>query len=197
MEHTLIARLTARLAGTALLGLTLASVGPAAAGAAPMPDPCLQALAFEKTAAIDSNSAQARYDSAVAGLTANTRCTDHQMQLVNEGYLLSMRAAAAHDLRIGDWQRDMTRANALLTQCTGYPGIARTRVADDCRTQMQNNKKVTDIYAAQAAASARPKPSAMPAAAASPAAGTPSTASPAPRASTAPRTVVPVPTPPH
>jgi hypothetical protein len=197
MEHSYIARLTARLAGSALLGLSLTAIGPAAAGAAPMPDPCLQALAFEKSAAIDSNSAQARYDSAVAGLTANTRCTDQQMRLVNEGYLLSMRAAAAHDLHIGDWQRDMTRANSLLTQCTGYPGIAKTRVADDCRTQMQNNKKVADIYAAQAAASARPKPSATPAAGASPPAGMSSSASPAPRTSTTPRTVVPVPTPPH
>jgi hypothetical protein len=194
MDRTTV-RLTARVAGTALLGLILASFGPAPAGAAPMPDPCAQALAYEKSAANDTNSAQARYDSAVAGLTANTRCNDQQMHLVNEGYLLSMRAAAAHDLHIGDWQRDVTRANSLLTECTGFPGIVRTRVADDCRTQIQNNKHVMDIYAAQAAASARPKPSTAPAA--SPAAGMSSSASPAPRASTPPRTVVPVPTPPH
>ena len=191
MEHVK-ASLTARLAGAVLLALVLGTVSPPAGAA---PGPCEQALSYEKTAAQDSNPAQARYDSAVAGLSANARCNDQQMRLVNEAYLLSMRAPAEHDLRIGNWERDLTRANALLTECTGFPGIARTRVADDCRTQMQNNQRLAGIYAAQAAASARPKPSSTPAGApASSAAPLPAPATP--RASTMPRTVVPLPTPP-
>ena len=151
IEHT-ITRLNARLAGTALLALLLSTLFAPAAGATPVPrDPCAQALAYEKFASQDLVAAQARYDSSVAGLGANARCNDQQMRLVNEAYLLSMRAPAEHDLRIGNWERDLTRANSLLTECTGFPGLARTRVADDCRTQIQNNQRLAGIYAAQAA----------------------------------------------
>jgi hypothetical protein len=151
------------------------STGPNAA--------CNQALAYEKVAANDSSTRQAAYDAVAAGLAANQRCNDAQMRLVNEAYLLSMRAPAEHELKIGNWQRDMTRANMLLTQCANWPGIRGTRAATNCMTQRSYNeliaKKLTTI------------PTPMP--------GTPrpATAPPAPAASGAPRPMVaPPPTPP-
>ena len=193
----------APLAGFALIGF-VAALAPAAALAAPRPatpaaaaatprsmNPCDVALEYERTAARDDVPRQAAYDSAVAGLAANVHCTDGQMHLVNEAYLLSMRAVSEHDLKIGDWSRDLTRANALLTQCTGFPGLARTKVATDCRAQIAGNQHVAAVFSAQAAAAAatpRPAaPAATPARAASPGpAGT----------SPTPRPPVPLPTPP-
>ena len=65
------------------------------------------------------------------GLAANQRCPDAQMKLVNEAYLLSMRAPAEHDLKIGDWQRDYARANMLLAQCSTWPGLKGSVAGQD------------------------------------------------------------------
>ena len=139
---------------------TFAVAAPAASG-----DACTQALAFEKTASSDGASAQARYDASVLGLAANQRCSDAQMKLVNEAYLLSMRAPAEHDLKIGDWRRDYARANMLLTQCSGWPGLKGTVAGKDCADQRRYNeliaKKLT-TPPAPAAAAASPVPSASP-----------------------------------
>jgi hypothetical protein len=124
------------------LAVVLAPLGAPAAPAAPN-DACHQALEYEKTAASDTVSRQASYDSAVAGLTANQRCADAQMKLVNEAYLLSMRAAAEHELKIGNWQRDFDRANMLLAQCTNWPGLKGTSAATNCATQRQYNQIMT------------------------------------------------------
>ncbi len=125
-------RLSGRLALTAAAAIAFAAVlAPLPAPAAPN-NACTQALEYEKTAASDSVTRQAAYDSAVAGLTANQRCTDAQMKLVNEAYLLSMRAAAEHELKIGNWQRDFERANMLLTQCTNWPGLRGKKAGTDC-----------------------------------------------------------------
>jgi hypothetical protein len=144
---------------------------------------CNQALAYEKVAANDSSTRQAAYDAVAAGLAANQRCNDPQMRLVNEAYLLSMRAPAEHELKIGNWQRDMTRANMLLTQCANWPGIRGTPAATNCMTQRSYNelitKKLTTIPS--------PRPGTPP----------PAAASAAPAASGAPRPMVaPPPTPP-
>jgi hypothetical protein len=140
---------------------------------------CAQALAYEKRAANDSTTAQARYDSAVAGLTANRNCHDSQMHLVNEGYLLSMRAPAEHDLKIGNWQRDLDRANMLLTQCTNWPGLRGTRAGIDCDTQRRYNTIIAKTLTTQP---------------------TPPPATPTPAATAAPpgpaRSAMPLPTPP-
>jgi hypothetical protein len=147
----------------------LAAPAPApassAAPAAPSTGPneaCNRALEYEKTSANDTVSRQASYDSAVAGLTANVRCNDPQMKLVNEAYLLSMRAAAEHELKIGNWQRDIERANMLLAQCTNWPGLRGKKAGNDCATQRQYNL-IT-------AKTANTVPSARPAATGSPAA---------------------------
>lgn len=99
----------------------------------------MRALTLEKTAANDAVSRQAAYDAAVAGLAANQSCPDAQMHLVNEAYLLSMRAPAAHDLHVGDWRRDLARANDLLLQCANWPGLKGTKAGQDCVTQRQYN----------------------------------------------------------
>ncbi len=174
-----------------------AAGSPNVATAAPDPG-CTQALAYEKTAALDSASAQARYDSSVAGLAANQRCGDAQMHLVNEAYLLSMRAPAEHELRVGSWQRDLQRANMLLQQCTNWPGIRGTAAASNCSTQLRYNETVAKNYtspptpvpvAPAPAASNRPSPgpgsSSAPAPRLGPAVAPP--APPQPAASTAPR----------
>ena len=140
-------------------------VTPRPASAAPN-DGCRQALEYEKAAASDSATRQAAYDSAVAGLAANQRCTDPQMKLVNEAYLLSMRAPAEHDLKIGNWQRDITRANMLLVQCTNWPGLRNSRAGSDCATQKRYNDIIAKTLTAPpptAAPSARPAPPTPPA----------------------------------
>jgi hypothetical protein len=136
-------------------------------GAAP-PDACAAALAYERTASADGVSRQAAYDAAVAGLTINQTCANPQQRLLNEAYLLSMRAAAAHDLNVGDWRRDLARADTLFTQCTTTPGLANTQAAKDCRTQLTYNRR----YEA-AASAASPAPTAAPA--------SPGPATPAPK----------------
>ena len=136
-----------RTSGTLGLAACAASLFLALAGgprpAAAAPDACAQALAYEKTAASDGVSTQARYDSAVAGLSANQGCRDAQMHLVNEAYLLSMRAPAEHDLKIGNWHQDITRADMLLLQCTNWPGLKGTKHAADCETQRRYNAQIT------------------------------------------------------
>lgn len=136
----------ARALALAAALIVAASVAPAQAQQQPNPA-CYQALAYEKTAANDSSTRQAAYDAAVAGLAANQRCNDAQMKLVNEAYLLSMRAAAEHELKVGNWHRDMTRADMLLTQCANWPGLKNTKAGTDCDTQRRYNdiiaKKLT------------------------------------------------------
>jgi hypothetical protein len=161
----------AQIRATAAMTLAAATVFAFAAVVAPRPAPaapndgCMQALAYEKAAANDSATRQAAYDSAVAGLAANQRCADSQMKLVNEAYLLSMRAPAEHDLKIGDWRRDITRANMLLIQCTNWPGLRNTRAGADCATQRRYNEIITKTLAVQpsAAPSTRPAPPTPPA----------------------------------
>lgn len=138
--------------GRPTLALAAAAAVLVAAFAAPAPAPaapasCDTALAYEKTAASDSVSAQARYDSAIAGLSANQGCRDAQMHLVNEAYLLSMRAPAEHDLHIGNWRRDLDRANMLLTQCANWPGLKGTRAGGDCDTQRRYNDVIAKTLA--------------------------------------------------
>ena len=140
-------RLIARLALAFVVALAPA-LSPPRAVAAPAPDACARALALEKTAASDSAAAQERYDAAVAGLTANLTCSDSQMHLVNEAYLLSMRAPAAHDLHVGDWRRDLARANDLLLQCANWPGLKGTKAGQDCLTQRQYNAIIAKALSA-------------------------------------------------
>jgi hypothetical protein len=170
-------RVLVRLPALAAAAIVAASIvaGPGArpAGAA---DACSRALEYEKAAATDKASAQARYDSAVAGLAANASCGDAQMHLVNEGYLLSMRAPAEHDLHIGNWQRDLDRANMLLTQCTNWPGLRGTAAGTNCAAQIRYNGIIAKNLTSQP----------TPAPAASNAPGAAPGASPAPATSAAP-----------
>ena len=143
------------LALAALLTVAASVASVCAPAQAQQPNPaCSQALAYEKTAANDSSTHQAAYDAAVAGLATNQRCNDAQMKLVNEAYLLSMRAAAEHELKVGNWQRDITRANMLLTQCANWPGLKNTRAGTDCDTQRRYN----DIIAKKLATPPAPRP---------------------------------------
>jgi hypothetical protein len=155
-------RLSGPLALAAAIAVGIVAVlAPLPAPAAPT-DACKQALDYEKTAASDSVSRQAAYDSAVAGLGANQRCADAQMKLVNEAYLLSMRAGAEHELKIGNWQRDFERANMLLTQCTNWPGLRGTKAGTDCDTQRRYNvqiaKNLNTVPTPRPAATATPPP---------------------------------------
>ncbi|HEY6237067.1 MAG TPA: hypothetical protein VIW69_18335 [Candidatus Elarobacter sp.] len=147
----------ALLAAVACAGALVAAGQPVEAEP-PARDACAEALRYERTASSNAVTRQAAYDSAVAGLTVNQSCANPQQHLVFDAYLLSMRAAAAHDLNVGDWRRDLARANDLLAQCTTTPGLARTKTADDCRTQLQYNRS----FEAAAVASPPPSPPASP-----------------------------------
>ena len=182
--HTQPSRPLALAAAVAVAFAALAPLPVLAAPESPGPNAaCDQALRYEKVAATDTISRQASYDSAVAGLSANQRCSDPQMKLVNEAYLLSMRAAAEHELKVGNWQRDLERANMLLTQCANWPGLRGTKAASDCTTQRQYNQ----ITAKTLTTVPSPRPAASPS-------GMPAPASPAPGASPA-RTAMPLPRP--
>jgi hypothetical protein len=156
---TIRARLSALalLTAVACAGALAAAVQPVKA-APPARDACAEALSYERTASSNAVTRQAAYDSAVAGLTVNQSCANPQQRLVFEAYLLSMRAAAAHDLKVGDWRRDLGRANELLTQCTTMPGLARTKTADDCRTQLQYNRAFEAASSAPSAGTPPPSP---------------------------------------
>lgn len=167
------------VAAAASIVLTAVLTPPVPAAAAPS-DGCMQALAYEKAAASDSVSRQAAYDSAVAGLTANQRCADSQMHLVNEAYLLSMRAGAEHELKIGDWKRDLTRANMLLEQCTSWPGLKGTKAGNDCLTQWKYNVATSQKLNATPAPAVSTAPAAAPTRAPGAAAAPPPPPLPAP-----------------
>jgi len=109
---------------------------------------CDMALDYEREAAQDAIPRQEAYDMALIGLRANDGCGDDQRHLVNEAYLLSLRAPAEHDLQIGDWRADLREANALLARCAVTPGIAGTRTAEDCRTQQRYNERFANAYPA-------------------------------------------------
>jgi hypothetical protein len=186
----------AHIRASATIALAAATAIVFAAVAAPLPAPaapnvppsCEAALRYEKTAASDSISAQARYESTIAGLAANQSCGDAQMHLVNEAYLLSMRAPAAHDLKIGDWRRDMARANMLLAQCTNWPGLRNTRAGIDCGTQRRYNDIIAKTFNAQPT----PGPAGSPASSGRPAPPTPPAAG---AAMPLPRPASPIPSP--
>jgi hypothetical protein len=159
---------------TVALGAVLVAQGAPALAATPTPHPislaCQQALAYEQIAARDPSAqaatdaavarreAQASYDAAVAGLEANKRCKDAPMSLTREAYLLSMRAAAEHALNVGNWQRDLTRANMLLEQCTGTNREIPRSVGDNCRTQLRLNDAFRRKVISEATPTATPRP---------------------------------------
>ena len=81
-----------------------------------------------------------RYSAAVSGLTANESCGNEDVRLVNEGYLLSMKAFAEHYTRGDDeWHTDFNQANQLLVECQTKPGLYGTRIAAECETQEHYN----------------------------------------------------------
>jgi energy-coupling factor transporter ATP-binding protein EcfA2 len=102
-------------------------------------DACQRALTYTRISGNDATSSQAAYDAAMAGLNTNAQCSDPQAKLVNEAYLLSMRAPAERALRIGNWQGDLTRANALLAECASRPGLKDTAAGKDCQAQLFAN----------------------------------------------------------
>jgi hypothetical protein len=156
-------RIFGRLGTAACAAALLVALAGGPPPAAAAPDACKQALAYEKTAASDGVSAQARYDSTVAGLSANQTCRDPQMHLVNEAYLLSMRAPAEHDLRIGNWRRDLTRADMLLQQCASWPGLKGTKHGIDCDTQRRYNATIAKTLEGVDHRAAQPPVSPVPA----------------------------------
>ncbi len=137
------------------------TLGPGGAWAQQPPHPspaCAQALADEKAAAAEGIPPQRAYDDTVAGLAANARCTDPVLRIVNAGYLLSMRAMAERNLRMGDWRRDFQMAGEYLGKCVAM-GQRIGSHASDCRAQQRDNKRFQTAYAA---AAATPPPTPVP-----------------------------------
>lgn len=155
----------ARLSSGALAVAIAAAAAVPAVAADPSPRPvpraCQEALAYEKTASSDTATPQAAYDAAIAGLEANKRCNDEPMRLTREAFLLSMRAGAEHALNVGDWRRDITRAQMLLANCANRPDVGRT-TADNCRTQWRYNDSWMKRTLAQATAAPAAQPMARP-----------------------------------
>ena len=108
---------------------------------------CDTALAYEKTAASDSVSAKRATIPRSPACPRTRAAATRRCSLVNEAYLLSMRAPAEHDLQIGNWRRDLDRANMLLTQCANWPGLKGTRAGGDCDTQRRYNDMIAKTLA--------------------------------------------------
>lgn|GEM_PF-5550528 len=139
------------------------TLGPGGAQAQEAPHgsrACAQALADEKAAAAPGIPPQRSYDDTVAGLAANARCTDPVARIVNAGYLLSMRAMAERNLRMGDWRRDFQMADEYLGKCIAY-GKRIGSHARDCRVQQIDNRRFQRLYA-EAAAAETPVPAPTP-----------------------------------
>jgi hypothetical protein len=104
-------------------------------------DACKRAVGYLKTAADDRVSRLDAYNAAVAGLAANGECPQPRRD-VNEAYLRAMRAAAEYSLRIGNWNADLNRSDALLEACAASSAFRGTAVARDCATQRSFNETV-------------------------------------------------------
>ena len=116
---------------------------PRATPAARAPDEaCALALRYETKAANDAISRQEAYDAAVAGLATNLDCGDHVSRVVNDAYLLSMRAPAEAQLHIGNWRFDLQRADERLRECATLPELRGTPAAANCNAQLANNERV-------------------------------------------------------
>jgi hypothetical protein len=81
------------------------------------------------------------YDASVAGLAENAKCGNRLAKIVNEGYLRSTLAAAEHELGLGDWIADFTRADQLLTQCERLRELQATSAPADCLAQRRFNEQ--------------------------------------------------------
>jgi hypothetical protein len=103
--------------------------------------PCETANSLEVEAAryVNAGRMRATYDAAVSGLHYAERCDDSAVKMVDEGYLLSFKAHAEHDLGTGDWRTDYNQANALLVQCQTTPGLYGTKTGAQCETQEHYN----------------------------------------------------------
>lgn len=95
---------------------------------------CTDAGKAERAAAAAGISDRAQLQYAMAGLAANEKCEDETEHLLNEAYLLSMKAMAEHAVG-GDWRSDFNQANALLVQCQTTPGLYGTKTGAHCETQ--------------------------------------------------------------
>lgn len=102
---------------------------------------CDTALDYEKQSVkdIDAGSYQDAYDNATHGLDYNESCDNDTAQMVNKGYLLSMKGMAEHHLSVGDSRTDLNQANALLVECQTTPGLYGTKTAASCETQEEYN----------------------------------------------------------
>lgn len=100
--------------------------------------PCDAALAYEKKAA-NASGAQTTFDLAVSGLHYANLCTDHDLQVINQGYLLSFKAYAEHQLSSGDSATDMNQAITLLAECQALTGAYGTHVGAQCESQEEND----------------------------------------------------------
>jgi len=153
---------TPALAAAFVAALTLGPGGAQAQQQQPKPSPaCAQALADYRAAAAVNIPPQRAYDDTVAGLAANAHCTDPVLRIVNAGYLLSLRAMAERNLRMGDWRRDFQMADEYLGKCASLRKQIGGHAAD-CRAQQADNKRFETAYAA-AAATPVPTPSPTPA----------------------------------
>lgn len=111
------------------------------ASAAPVPNYCGKATAYERQASsdLDSRDFRGAYHNSASGLSLNASCSDETDRLVNRAYLLSMKGLAEHYISVGDSRTDLNEANMLLVQCQTRPGLYGTHEGAECETQENNN----------------------------------------------------------
>lgn len=118
---------------------------PAAAAPteAPPVDHCSAATGWERKgmAAVDNGQWSTAYRYAESGLHESEDCSNDDAQVINKGYLLSVKAFAEHHLSYGDSTTDINQATTLLAECQSLPGIYGTHIGAACETQEENDIK--------------------------------------------------------
>ena len=116
-------------------------------------DPCFEAQRNEAVASdalsgqtVDPARTQAAYRAANDGLAADARCQSPPMQLVNQAYLLSLKAEAEHDLNITGWDATFHQADDQLTRCATTLRSLPGNVARNCTSQLNANYELIKEY---------------------------------------------------
>ena len=99
-------------------------------------DGCDGAMYYSRAAvdAENSNSHQAAYDAAVAGLSRVNSCDDSDIPSI-EGRLLGSKALSEHHLSSGDSETDLNQAVTLLARCQSEPGYYGEHSGASCETE--------------------------------------------------------------
>lgn len=86
------------------------------------------------------------YADSLRGLEATKSCKDRTAGLVDEGFLLSMKAMTEHFVTHEDYSRDLDRAQALLERCRKMESKVGLAMSARCEAQEQQNDVIRSQF---------------------------------------------------